>query len=195
MQISKTYGVTKYVTRDSASAPYYRIAYCEVKGSYIDKSVIFTIDSGCNGGGFGIVKVCLRSNNTSTAGQTYCEVTWLVRQGFSADQLLTKVNSPAGTSTVQYADLYFKATGTYNGITVKSLSSTSQRDTVERAWTFTNPGSESCRAQPNIRTYTATYTGCDAGTASYANSAGNATQWNGRTLDIGTEAGSDAGFP
>lgn len=188
------YGVTKYVTRDSASAPYYRIAYCEVKGSYIDKSVIFTIDSGYNGGGFGIVKVCLRANNTTTAGQTYCEVSWLVRQGFSADQLLVKVNSPAGTSTVQYADLYFKATSTYNGITVKSLSSTSQRDTVERAWTFTNPGSESCRAQPNIRAYTATYTGCDAGTASYANSAGNATQWNGRTLDIGTEAGSDAGW-
>lgn len=188
------YGVTKYVTRDSASAPYYRIAYCEVKGSWIDKSIIFTIDSGYNGGGFGIVKACLRSNNTTTANQTYCEVIWLVRQGFSADQLLIKVNSPAGTSTVQYADLYFKATGTYNGITVKSLSSTSQRDTVERAWTFTNPGSESCRAQPNIRTYTATYTGCDAGTASYANSAGNATQWNGRTLDIGTEAGSDAGW-
>lgn len=188
------YGVAKYVTRDSASAPYYRVAYCEVKGSYIDKSVIFTIDSGCNDGGFGIVKVCLRSNNTTTAGQTYCEVSWLIRQGFSADQLLVKVNSPAGTSTVQYADLYFKATGTYNGITVKSLSSTSQRDTVERAWTFTNPGSESCRAQPNIRTYTATYTGCDAGTASYASSAGNATQWNGRTLDIGTEAGSDAGW-
>lgn len=188
------YGVTKYVTRDSTSAPYYRIAYCEVKGSYIDKSVIFTIDSGYNGGGFGIVKVCLRANNTTTAGQTSCEVTWLVRQGFSADQLLTKVNSPAGTSTVQYADLYFKATGTYNGITVKSLSSTSQRDTVERAWTFTNPGSESCRAQPNIRAYTATYTGCDAGTASYANSAGNSTQWNGRTLDIGTEAGSNASW-
>lgn len=188
------YGVTKYVTRDSASAPYYRIAYCEVKGSWIDKSIIFTIDSGCNGGGFGIVKACLRSDNTTTANQTYCEVIWLVRQGFSADQLLIKVNSPAGTSTVQYADLYFKATDTYNGITVKSLSSTSQRDTVERAWTFTNPGSESCRAQPNIRTYTATYTGCDAGTASYANSAGNATQWNGRTLDIGTEAGSDAGW-
>lgn len=188
------YGVTKYVTRDSASAPYYRIAYCEVKGSWIDKSIIFTIDSGCNGGGFGIVKVCLRSDNTTTAGQTYCEVSWLIRQGFSADQLLVKVNSPAGTSTVQYADLYFKATYTYSGITVKSLSSTSQRDTVERAWTFTNPGSESCRAQPNIRAYTATYTGYDAGTASYANSAGNATQWNGRTLDIGTEAGSDAGW-
>lgn len=188
------YGVTKYVTRDSASAPYYRIAYCEVKGNWIDKSIIFTIDSGCNGGGFGIVKVCLRSDNTTTAGQTYCEVSWLIRQGFSADQLLVKVNSPAGTSTVQYADLYFKATSTYSGITVKSLSSTSQRDTVERAWTFTNPGSESCRAQPNIRAYTATYTGYDAGTASYANSAGNATQWNGRTLDIGTEAGSDAGW-
>lgn len=185
------YGVTKYVTRDSASAPYYRIAYCEVKGSYIDKSVIFTIDSGYNGGGFGIVKVCLRSNNTSTAGQTNCEAVWLVRQGFSADQLLIKVNSPAGTSTVQYADLYFKATGTYNGITVKSLSSTSQRDTVERAWTFTNPGSESCRAQPNIRTYTATYTGCDAGTVSYASSAGNSTKWNGYELDLGTNNTTD----
>lgn len=177
------YGVTKYVTRDSASAPYYRIAYCEVKGSYIDKSVIFTIDSGCNGGGFGIVKVCLRSNNTSTAGQTYCEVTWLVRQGFSADQLLTKVNSPAGTSTVQYADLYFKATGTYNGITVKSLSSTSQRDTVERAWTFTNPGSENCRAQPNIRAYTATYTGYDAGTTQFANKLQTARTIFGHSFD------------
>lgn len=177
------YGVTKYVTRDSASAPYYRIAYCEVKGSYIDKSVIFTIDSGCNGGGFGIVKVCLRSNNTTTAGQTYCEVSWLVRQGFSADQLLVKVNSPAGTSTVQYADLYFKATGTYNGITVKSLSSTSQRDTVERAWTFTNPGSENCRAQPNIRAYTATYTGYDAGTTQFANKLQTARTIFGHSFD------------
>lgn len=177
------YGVTKYVTRDSASAPYYRIAYCEVKGNYIDKSVIFTIDSGCNGGGFGIVKVCLRADNTTTAGQTYCEVSWLVRQGFSADQLLVKVNSPAGTSTVQYADLYFKATGTYNGITVKSLSSTSQRDTVERAWTFTNPGSESCRAQPNIRAYTATYTGYDAGTALCANKLQTARTIFGHSFD------------
>lgn len=177
------YGVTKYVTRDSASASYYRIAYCEVKGSYIDKSVIFTIDSGCNGGGFGIVKVCLRSNNTTTAGQTYCEVSWLVRQGFSADQLLVKVNSPAGTSTVQYADLYFKATGTYNGITVKSLSSTSQRDTVERAWTFTNPGSENCRAQPNIRAYTATYTGYDAGTTQFANKLQTARTIFGHSFD------------
>lgn len=177
------YGVTKYVTRDSASAPYYRIAYCEVKGSYIDKSVIFTIDSGYNGGGFGIVKVCLRANNTTTAGQTYCEVSWLVRQGFSADQLLVKVNSPAGTSTVQYADLYFKATGTYNGITVKSLSSTSQRDTVERAWTFTNPGSENCRAQPNIRAYTATYTGYDAGTTQFANKLQTARTIFGHSFD------------
>lgn len=188
------YGVTKYVTRDSASAPYYRIAYCEVKGSYIDKSVIFTIDSGCNDGGFGIVKVCLRSNNTSTAGQTSCEVTWLVRQGFSADQLLTKVNSPAGTSTVQYADLYFKATGTYNGITVKSLSSTSQRDTVERAWTFTNPGSESCRAQPNIRAYTATYTGYDAGTALCANKLQTARTIFGHSFDGTADVGGKGWF-
>lgn len=188
------YGVTKYVTRDSDSAPYYRIAYCEVKGSYIDKSVIFTIDSGCNDGGFGIVKVCLRSNNTSTAGQTSCEVTWLVRQGFSADQLLTKVNSPAGTSTVQYADLYFKATGTYNGITVKSLSSTSQRDTVERAWTFTNPGSESCRAQPNIRAYTATYTGYDAGTALCANKLQTARTIFGHSFDGTADVGGKGWF-
>ena len=177
------YGVTKYVTRDSASAPYYRIAYCEVKGNWIDKSVIFTIDSGCNGGGFGIVKVCLRSNNTTTAGQTYCEVSWLIRQGFSADQLLVKVNSPAGTSTVQYADLYFKATSTYSGITVKSLSSTSQRDTVERAWTFTNPGSENCRAQPNIRTYTATYIGYDNGTTLCANKLQTARDIFGHAFD------------
>ena len=164
------YGTKKYVTTDSMSAPYFRIAYCEDKGSYSDRSMIFVIDSGYSGGGFGIVKVALRNNNISTANQSGCELKWLVRQGFAANQLLIKGNAPAGGA--QYADLYFKATGTYQAVSVTVLSM-GGRGSKSRCWTFEEGAP---RANPDIRTYSYTVEGSDGGTSSYANSAG-AVAW------------------
>lgn len=90
------------------------------------------------------------------------------------------------------------------------------RGSISRTWTLINSsengntsssdkkGSYECYASVaaagtalHNKSYTNIVSGSDVGnvsTASYANSAGNATQWNGRTLDIGTEAGSDAGW-
>lgn len=164
------YGTKKYVTTDSTSAPYFRIAYCEDGGSYTDRSMVFVIDSGYNGGGFGIVKVSLRNNNISTANQSGCELKWLVRQGFAANQLLVKGNAPAGGA--QYADLYFKATGTYQAVSVTVLSM-GGRGSKSRCWTFEEGAP---RANPDIRTYSYTVEGSDGGTSSYANSAG-AVAW------------------
>ena len=164
------YGTKKYVTTDSMSAPYFRIAYCEDKGSYSDRSMIFVIDSGYNDGGFGIVKVSLRNNNISTANQSICVLKWLVRQGFAANQLLVKGNAPAGGA--QYADLYFKATGTYQAVSVTVLSM-GGRGSKSRCWTFEEGAP---RANPDIRTYSYTVEGSDGGTSSYANSAG-AVAW------------------
>ena len=166
------YGTKKYVTTDSASAPYFRIAYCEDKGSYSDRSMIFVIDSGYNDGGFGIVKVSLRNNNISTANQSNCELKWLVRQRFAANQLLVKGNAPAGGT--QYADLYFKATGTYQAVSVTVLSM-GGRGSKSRCWTFEEGAP---RANPDIRTYSYTVEGSDGGTSGYANSAGGVAWTN-----------------
>ncbi len=164
------YGCKKYVTQSSTSAPYFRIAYCEDKYNYSDRSMIFVIDSGYNGGGFGIVKVAFRNNDISKEGQSNCELKWLVRQGFSANQLFVKGNAPAGES--QYADLYFKATTTYQAISITVLSM-GNRGSKIRVWTFEEGNT---RANPDIRKYTYTVEGSDAGTANYANSAG-AVAW------------------
>lgn len=160
------YGCKKYVTQNSTSAPYFRIAYCEDKSNYSDRSMIFVIDSGYSGGGFGIVKVAFRGNDISKEGQSNCELKWLVRQGFSANQLFVKGNAPAGES--QYADLYFKATTTYQAISITVLSM-GNRGSKIRVWTFEEGNT---RANPDIRKYTYTVEGSDAGTANYANSAG-----------------------
>ena len=164
------YGCKKYVTTNSTSAPYFRIAYCDDKSNYSDRSMIFVIDSGYSGGGFGIVKVAFRSNDISKEGQSNCELKWLVRQGFSANQLFVKGNAPAGES--QYADLYFKATTTYQAISITVLSM-GNRGSKIRVWTFEEGNT---RANPDIRKYTYTVEGSDAGTANYANSAG-AVAW------------------
>lgn len=166
------YGCKKYVTTNSTSAPYFRIAYCNDKSNYSDRSMIFVIDSGYNGGGFGIVKVAFRNNDISKEGQSGCELKWLVRQGFFANQLFIKGNAPAGES--QYADLYFKATATYQAISITVLSMGGRGSKI-RVWTFEEGNT---RANPDIRKYTYTVEGSDAGTANYANSAGSVAWMN-----------------
>lgn len=151
------YGCSKYVTQNTTTAPYYRIAYYSNSDSYQDASMIFSIDSGYNGGGFGIIKVSFRNNNITTANQSSCEVKWLARQGFSANQIFVKGNAPAGGD--QYADLYFKATGTYQAVTIRVLSA-GGRGSMGRSWTF-EEGTP--RAATDIRTYSYTVEGSDSG--------------------------------
>lgn len=151
------YGCSKYVTQSTATAPYYRIAYYSNSSSYQDASMIFSIDSGYNGGGFGIIKVCFCNNNITTANQSNCEVKWLVRQGFGVDQIFVKGNAPAGGD--QYADLYFKATGTYQAITIRVLSA-GGRGSIGRTWVF-EEGTP--RAAADIRTYSYTTNSSDSG--------------------------------
>lgn len=163
------YGCKKYVTTSSSDKPYFRIAYYNTTNNYVDASMVFVIDSGCNGNGFGIVKVSFRSNNVSTVNQSYCEIKWLVREGFAADQIFVKGYAPAGGT--QYADLYFKATGTYQGIAITVLS-TGSRGSKAKTWTFEEGDS---RASADIRAYGYTTNGSDSGTVSYSNSTGSAS--------------------
>jgi hypothetical protein len=157
------YGAKVYVTTNATTTPYSRIAYYENSGSYQDASMIFVIDSGYSGGGFGIVKVAFRNNNITTAGQSNCEIKWLVRQNFAVNQLVVKGNAPAGGN--QYADLYFKAINTYQAYAIRVLSS-GGRGSQGRNWTFEGG---TPRANADIRTYTYTTEASDAGTANSSN--------------------------
>ena len=170
------YGCSKYVTQNTTTAPYYRIAYYSNSNSYQDASMIFSIDSGYNDGGFGIIKVCFRNNNITTANQSNCEVKWLVRQGFATNQIFVKGNAPAGGG--QYADLYFKATGAYQAVTIRVLSS-GGRGSMGRTWTF-EEGTP--RAAADIRTYSYTVEGSDSGIAYRANIADKLT--TARTITL-----------
>lgn len=182
------YGVTKYINENSTSTPYTRIAYASADYSWYDGSMVFVIDSGYANGGYGIIKVCMRSNDIRTKDNSTCEVRWLVRQGFSAEQIFIKGYAPENGT--QYADLYFKANGTYNAITIRVLSSGGRGNRL-RTWTFDGSAS---RANPDIRTYSYTVTGCDSGTANYANSAGVASKLNNITADWSGQISSTSWF-
>lgn len=153
------YGCKKYVTQNTITEPYFRIAYFSTKNTYVDASMIFVIDSGCKGGGYGIVKVAFRSDNCVDKDESSCEVLWLVRQGFEANQLFAKGYAPAGGT--QYVDLYFKATGTYQAVTIRVLSS-GGRGSQNRNWTFEESAP---LAAATIRAYSYIAEGFDAGTA------------------------------
>lgn len=153
------YGCKKYVTQNAITEPYFRIAYFSTKNIYVDASMIFVIDSGFKGGGYGIVKVAFRSDNCVDKDKSFCEVLWLVRQGFEANQLFVKGYAPAGGT--QYVDLYFKATGTYQAVTIRVLSS-GGRGSQNRNWTFEESAP---LAAATIRAYSYTTEGFDAGTA------------------------------
>lgn len=147
------YGCKKYVTQDTITAPYFRIAYFATEYAYTDASMIFVIDSGYKEGGYGIVKVAFRTDENTSS----CEVLWLARQGFEANQLFVKGYAPAGGT--QYADLYFKATRTYQAVTIRVLSS-GGRGSQSRNWTFEE---NAPLTAATIRTYSYTIEGCDAG--------------------------------
>lgn len=69
------------------------------------------------------MKVAVRSDQISASGNYYGSVVWLTRYGFSADQLFLKVYSVNNGGGTCYADLYFKATGTYDALNVRVLNS------------------------------------------------------------------------
>ena len=177
------YGFAKAITGNNTDTPYCRICYTSPIGDWNDKSIICSIDAGYKGGGFGIFQIVLRSDQISTAtvtGRTHGSINWLVRSGFSADQLIMKVYSPASTTaSAHYADVYFKASGTYNAANIRVLNGGGRGSNDPRCWTFTT-SSEASRAAMDVRTYNAEYVGVDAGITNKSNYVNDVTaQYSG----------------
>jgi hypothetical protein len=173
---------------DKNNYPFHRFAKLDtIAASYSDKSTTFFISQDYSGGGFGIVRTVLRTNNSSLASTV--EVKWLVRCGLSADSVQVGIYNVFGKT---YADAFFKTGGSYAGTCFRTLAS-GARGGISRTWVLVNSSEVSGTSATDAKTSTECYatiaaagtalhkqayssivSGTDSGTASYANSAGSA---------------------
>lgn len=173
---------------DKNNYPFHRFAKLDtIASSYSDRSTTFFISQDYSGGGFGIVRIVLRTNNSSLASTV--EVKWLVRCGLSADSVQVGIYNVFGKT---YADAFFKTGGSYAGTCFRTLAS-GARGGISRTWVLVNSSEVSGTSATDAKTSTECYTtiaaagtalhkqayssivsGTDSGTASYANSAGSA---------------------
>ena len=167
--------------------PFHRFAKLDtITGSYVDKSTTFFISQDYSGGGFGIVRITLRTNDSKTVSSV--EVKWLVRSGLNADSVQVGLYNVYGKT---YADAFFKTGGSYAGTYFRAIAS-GARGGASRTWvmvsssetngTTTSDPKTSAECYASIasagtklhnQAYSATISGSDTGTASYANSAGS----------------------
>ena len=102
--ISSTYYSITVGSSSSNNYPYHRIAKVEnLTNSYTDIDAILMIRSYYNNGGFGIIKISLRTNTTGTA--SVASARWIVRDKYSADDVSIGLYSVFGST---YADVFFK---------------------------------------------------------------------------------------
>ena len=172
---------------DKNNYPFHRFAKLDtITGSYIDKSTTFFISQDYSGGGFGIVRITLRTNDSKTVSSV--EVKWLVRSGLNADSVQVGLYNVYGKT---YADAFFKTNGSYAGTYFRAIAS-GARGGASRTWvmvsssetngTTTSDPKTSTECYVSIaaaatklhnQAYSSTISGTDTGTASYANSAGS----------------------
>ena len=177
---------------DSNNYPFHRFAKLDtITASYSDKSTTFFISQDYNGGGFGIVRIVLRTNNSSTVSSV--EVKWLVRCGLSADSVQVGIYNVFGKT---YADAFFKTGGSYACTYFRAIAS-GARGNASRTWVLVNSSEVSGTSASDAKTstecyatiataatalhkqaYTGIVSGSDGGTTSYANSAGSVAWGN-----------------
>lgn len=181
------YSSSAYVG-DKNNYPFHRFAKLDtIAASYSDKSTTFFISQDYSGGGFGIVRIALRTNDSSLASTV--EVKWLVRCGLSADSVQVGIYNVFGKT---YADAFFKTGRPYAGTCFRTLASGARGD-ISRTWVLVNSSEVRGTSATDAKTSTECYatiaaagtalhkqayssivSGTDSGTASYANSAGSA---------------------
>ena len=155
------YGYSSAVIKNNTNNyPFCRIAHCEGTESFADKSITLYISQSFAGGSFGILRVCIRSDEQTTTSKSYChgEVIWLVRHGFDIDQFQLGVMNVKGNWS---ADLFYKCNNVYASINVKQLEA-SGRTSQGRTWTLIN-----CSEPPGTVTTKNNTTNCYRTIASY----------------------------
>lgn len=141
--------------------PFHRFAKIDkLAATYSDKVSTFLITQDFQGGGWGIVRLALRTNSSTTVSDV--EVQWLCRVGFPVDFVQVGIYNVAGST---YADAFLKHGGTYTGTVVRNLAS-GARGNISRTWTLINSSEVSGTTVNDAKTSTEAYaTITAAGTA------------------------------
>ena len=121
----------KHLVGNTNNYPFHRFAKLDnLTGAYADRTMLVYITQDYNGGGFGICRLSLRTNNSSSTSTV--EAKWLVRSGFSADFVQVAIYNVYGKT---YADAFIKINGTWCNTTISALES-GRRGTQCRTWTL-----------------------------------------------------------
>lgn len=97
---------TSCLSGNKANYPWHRIATTgAVTGSHNDKEMIIAIRHSYDGGGYGVAKISLRTNNVSTGGTANASIRWLYRYNIAKDALKIGLRNTSGNAL---ADLYYK---------------------------------------------------------------------------------------
>lgn len=111
---------------NQSNYPWHRIATTgAVTGSYNDKEMIIAIRHGYDGGGYGVAKIALRTNDVSTGGTANASIRWLYRYNIAKDALKIGLRNTSGNAL---ADLYYKV-GTWARCRIYQLQGS-------RSWTL-----------------------------------------------------------
>lgn len=183
--------------------PYHRFAKIDtLTDSYRDKTSTFLITQDYNDGGWGIIRISLRTNNSSSVSTV--EAKWLARCGLNVDCVQIGLYNVFGKT---YADAFFKTSGTYAGTVIRNLAS-GTRGNISRTWILidsveansTTTSDKKTSTESYVSTsaaattlhsqeYTSVVVASDGGTVNYANSAGNASKVNNYTVNSNVPSG------
>lgn len=170
--------------------PYHRFAKLDkITSNYADRTSTFLITQDYDGGGWGIVRLSLRTNGAGT--DSTVSVQWLCRVKLPADFIQVGIYNVSGST---YADAFIRHTGTYSSTIIRNLASGS-RGNILRTWVLvtsvedghstTTDKKNSTEAYATIasagtelhkQAYSNIVSGTDAGTVSYANTSGSSTK-------------------
>lgn len=121
----------KHIVGNTNNYPFHRFAKLDnLTGAYVDETMLVYITQDYNDGGFGICRLSLRTNNSSSASTV--EARWLVRRGLSADFVQVAIYNVYGKT---YADAFIKINGGYGSTTISALES-GARGAKHRTWTL-----------------------------------------------------------
>ena len=183
--------------------PYHRFAKIDtLTDSYRAKTSMFLITQDYNDGGWGIIRISLRTNNSSSVSTV--EAKWLVRCGLKVDCVQIGLYNVFGKT---YADAFFKTSGTYAGTVIRNLAS-GGRGNISRTWTLIDSAEANSTTTSDKKTstesyvstseaattlhsqaYTSVLVAIDRGIVDYANSAGNASMVNNYTVNSNVPSG------
>ena len=183
--------------------PYHRFAKIDTQtDSYVDRTSTFLITQDYNDGGWGIIRISLRTNSSSVVSTV--EAKWLVRCGLNVDCVQIGLYDVFGKT---YADVFFKTSGAWAGTVIRNLAS-GARGSIARTWTLIDSteadntttsdkktSTESYASTSTAATtlhsqvYTSVVVATDGGTVSYANSAGNTSKVNNHTVNADVPSG------